>query len=155
MLKVLLCVLLFVLCVGCAFWLTRKYRKRKDFFYNLDLFNERLLNEVSYTRIPLPAFAEKYEFTGDFRKMLEDKKDDFQAEKYEFEYLAEDEKKFLCDYFRMVGGSDAASQKTYLSALRKEIEERRRASDEVYKRYFSLYLKLGVLAGLVLIILLV
>ena len=143
MLKVLLCVLLFVLCVGCAFWLTRKYRKRKDFFYNLDLFNERLLNEVSYTRIPLPAFAEKYEFTGDFRKMLEDKKDDFQAEKYEFEY------------FRMVGGGDAASQKTYLSALRKEIEDQRRASDEVYKRYFSLYLKLGVLAGLVLIILLV
>ena len=133
MLKVLLCVLLFVLCVGCAFWLTRKYRKRKDFFYNLALFNERLLNEVSYTRIPLPAFAEKYEF----------------------EYLTEDEKKFLGDYFRMVGGSDAASQKTYLSALRKEIEERRRASDEVYKRYFSLYLKLGVLAGLVLIILLV
>ena len=87
--------------------------------------------------------------------MLEDKKDDFQAEKYEFEYLTEDEKKFLGDYFRMVGGSDAASQKTYLSALRKEIEERRRASDEVYKRYFSLYLKLGVLAGLVLIILLV
>ena len=121
----------------------------------MDLFNERLVNEVSYTKIPLPAFAEKYEFTGDFKKMLTDKKDDFQAEKYDFEYLTEDEKKFLCDYFRMVGGSDAASQKTYLSALRKEIEERRRTSEDIYKKYFALYLKLGFLAGLVLVILIV
>ena len=155
MLKFLLCALMFSLCVGCAYWLTRRYKKRKDFFYNLDLFNERLVNEVSYTKIPLPAFAEKYEFTGDFKKMLTDKKDDFQAEKYDFEYLSEDEKKFLCDYFRMVGGSDAASQKTYLSALRKEIEERRRTSEDIYKKYFALYLKLGFLAGLVLVILIV
>ena len=153
MLKFFLCALLFLLCVGCAFWLTRKYRKRKEFFYNLDLFNERLVNEVSYTKVPLPAFAEKYEFSGDFKKMLEEKRTDFQAERYEYDYLAEDEKKFLGDYFRMVGGSDAASQKTYLSALRKEIGERRRVSEETYKKYFSLYLKLGVLAGLVLVIL--
>ena len=155
MLKILLCASLFSLCVGCAFWLTRKYRKRKDFFYNLDLFNERLVNEVSYTKIPLPAFAEKYEFTGDFKKMLEEKRTDFQADRYEFAYLPEDEKKFLGDYFRMVGGSDSASQKTYLSAQRKEIGERRRVSDEIYAKYFSLYLKLGVLAGLVLIILII
>ena len=89
--KILLCASLFSLCVGCAFWLTRKYRKRKDFFYNLDLFNERLVNEVSYTKIPLPAFAEKYEFTGDFKKMLEEKRTDFQADRYEFAYLTEDE----------------------------------------------------------------
>ena len=77
MLKILLCASLFSLCVGCAFWLTRKYRKRKDFFYNLDLFNERLVNEVSYTKIPLPAFAEKYEFTGDFKKNAGGKTDGF------------------------------------------------------------------------------
>ena len=153
MLKALLCALLFSLCVGCAFLLTRKYRKRKDFFYNLELFNDRLLNEVSYTRAPLPSLIEKYAFSGDFRRMLEEKKGNFQAEKYDFAFLTEDEKKFLGDYFRMAGGSDAASQKTYLSAQSKEIGERRRASGEIYKKYFSLYLKLGVLAGLVLIIL--
>ena len=87
--------------------------------------------------------------------MLEEKRTDFQADRYEFAYLTEDEKKFLGDYFRMVGGSDSASQKTYLSAQRKEIGERRRVSDEIYAKYFSLYLKLGVLAGLVLIIMII
>ena len=34
-------------------------------------------------------------------------------------------------------------------------KKRRRVSDEIYAKYFSLYLKLGVLAGLVLIILII
>lgn len=156
MLKFFLCAAVLALCVGCSFLLTRKYKQRRDFFYNLDLFNERLVNEVSYTKIPLPSFVEKYEFTGDFKRMLEEKRStDFQAETYEFAYLTDDEKKFLGDYFRMIGSSDAASQKTYLTALRKEIENRRSESENVYKKYFSLYIKLGVLAGLILVILIV
>ena len=55
----------------------------------------------------------------------------------------------------MIGRSDAASQKTYLSSLRTEIEERKRSSDETYKKYFALYIKLGFLAGLMLSILIV
>ena len=114
------------------------------------------MNEVSYTKIPLPAFLEKYEFSGDFKKMLEVKKgSDFETECYDYPYLKEDERKFLHDYFFMIGKSDAASQKTYLSAVRQEIGERRRASEDAYKRYFSLYLKLGFLAGLILVILIV
>ena len=37
--------------------------------------------------------------------------------------------------------------------IRQEIEEKRRQSEEGYKKYFSLYLKLGFLAGLMLSIL--
>lgn len=156
MLKLILCAGVLALCVCCSYLLTRKYKQRFDFFYNLNLFNERLVNEVSYTKIPLPAFLEKYEFSGDFKKMLEVKKgSDFETECYDYPYLKEDEQKFLHDYFFMIGKSDAASQKTYLSAVRQEIGERRRASEDAYKRYFSLYLKLGFLAGLILVILIV
>lgn len=120
------------------------------------MFNERLVNEVSYTKVPLPAFMEKYEFSGDFRKMLEERKAaDFSAQISSPAYLTADERKFLIDYFGMIGKSDAASQKTYLSSLRTEIEERKKNSDEAYKKYFALYIKLGFLAGLMLSILIV
>lgn len=156
MLKALLCACILALSVSAAFLLTRKYKQRKDFFYNLNLFNERLVNEVSYTKIPLPSFVEKYDFGGDFKKMLDEKKaKDFQFENYEISYLSEDEKKFMADYFRMIGNSDAASQRTYLSAVRSEVEDKRKACEETYKKYFSLYLKLGFLAGLILVILIV
>lgn len=55
----------------------------------------------------------------------------------------------------MIGRSDAASQKTYLSSLRGEIDESRKKSEETYKKHFTLYIKLGFLAGLMLSILIV
>lgn len=156
MLKALLCAAVLALCVLAAYLMTRRYRLRKDFYYNFDLFNQRFANEVSYTRTPLPAFVGKYAFGGDFAKMLEEKKrSGFGQGEYAFDYLTQDERKFLADYFLMIGRSDAASQRTYLAAVRGEIGEKKRAAEEAYRKYFSLYLKLGVLAGLVLVILIV
>ncbi len=158
MIKFLLCIIAVSLCVLLAWLLTRKYRLRMQFYYNLNLFNERLVNEVSYTKIPLPAFMEKYTFNGDFRRMLEVKRDarfDNGDEGCDMDYLSEDERKFLGDYFRMIGKSDAASQKTYLSAMREEIADKKQKSEELYRKYFSLYIKLGFLAGLILVVLIV
>ena len=154
MIKFLLCIIAVSLCVMLAWLLTRKYRLRMQFYYNLNLFNERLVNEVSYTKIPLPAFM----VNGDFKRMLEVKRDarfDNGDEGCDIEYLSEDERKFLGDYFRMIGKSDAASQKTYLSAMREEIAEKKQKSEELYRKYFSLYIKLGFLAGLILVVLIV
>ena len=55
----------------------------------------------------------------------------------------------------MIGRSDAASQRTFLSAARQEISEKKKSTEEAYKKYFALYLKLGFLAGLVLVVLIV
>ena len=156
MLKFLLCAAILVLCTACAFLFTRKYRMRKDFYYNFLLFNTRLANEVSYTRIPLPSFLEKYRFDGDFARMLEKKKkSDFAEGTDMFSYLNQDENKFLGDYFRMIGRSDAASQKAYLLSVRQELEDKKKKCEEQYSSYFSLFLKLGFLAGLILVILIV
>ena len=156
MMKLLLCVCAVALCTAFAFLLTRSHKRRREFFYAVCLFNERLVNEVSYTKVPLPAFLEKNRFGGDLGKVLSEQcakgeSADFSA----LPYLKEDEKQYLRDYFAMIGKSDAQSQRTYLLAARAGLEEKRRASEEAYKKYFSLYLKLGVLAGLILVILIV
>ena len=75
MLKAILCVCAFGLCIVVALLLTRRYRQRKEFFYSWNLFNERLINEVSYMRAPLAKFIERYSFGGDFQKMLHEKKE--------------------------------------------------------------------------------
>lgn len=156
MLKAILCVCAFGLCVVVALLLTRRYRQRKEFFYSLNLFNERLVNEVSYLRAPLSKFIGRYAFGGDFQKMLNEKtKGDFAQENYDYPYLSADERKFLGDYFRLIGKSDASSQRAYLCAVRVEIAERRHTAEEEYRKYLSLYCKLGVLAGLIAVILIV
>lgn len=142
--------MLVVLCGAFGLILTWKYKKRKIFFYNLDLFNARLINEVSYTKMPLSAFIEKYTFKGDFAQFLEEKKKSgFAYDACEYSYLTEDEQNFVRDYFLMVGRSDSASQKEYLMSSRAETERLRAESDAEYKRHFNLYVRLGFLFGLV------
>lgn len=156
MIKLLLCILLVLLSAAAGRALTRKYKLRKDFFYQFDLFNTRLINEVSYTKMPLAAFAEKYTFAGDFKKLLgsEEEAGYFSA-KCDLAYLTEDDKNFIRDYFAMVGRSDAHSQREYLSSIRSEAERLRAESDAEYKRRAGLYTRLGFLFGLIAAIALV
>lgn len=150
MIKLFLCIALVCLCTSFGWALTLRYKNRKAFFYSLDLFNARLINEVSYTKMPLAAFIDKYAFKGDFGKFLEGKKKSgFASGGCDFTYLTEDDKNFVRDYFVMVGRSDALSQKEYLSSVRAETERLRTESEKEYRRRFQLYVRLSFLLGLV------
>lgn len=156
MLKIFLCVALVALCSLAGFALTRKYKLRKTFLYDLHSFNARLIGEVSYTRIPLSAFFDKYEYGTDFTAVLaEIKANNFKSVRIEFAYLSEAEKRLAQDYFSMIGKSDAKSQGNYLGAVRAELEKEKTDSEAEYKKYFALYTKLGFLFGLIVAILLV
>ena len=155
MIKLFLSVLLLALCSAFGWILTRRYKQRKDFFYALDLFNARFINEVSYTKLPLAAFFDKYPFSGDFGKLLEEKKNSgFVSDTFDVPYLTQDEKNFVRDYFMMIGRSDSASQKDYLQSARTETERLRSESGAEYKRRCNLYVKLGFLFGLIIAVIL-
>ena len=149
MIKLLLCAALVALCSGVGYLLAGKYKQRKKFFYELDLFNARMINEVSYTKMPLSAVIEKYPFSGDFGKLLEEKKKNGSVTgDFEIAYLSGDEKNL------MVGRSDSGSQREYLNSARAETEKLRAESEKEYKRRFNLYVRLGFLFGLILAVLL-
>ena len=56
----------------CGYLLSKKYRRRKAFFTQFNEFNERFLNEMSYYRRPLTEFFSKYEYTKEFKFLLDD-----------------------------------------------------------------------------------
>lgn len=156
MLKIFLCILLVALCTCAGIAFTRKHKYRKIFMYDLYSFNERLIGEVNYTRIPLLAFFDKYEYGTDFSSVLSGlKQRNFKNIKINFGYLTADEKKMAQDYFSMIGKSDARSQSNYLNAVREELEKEKNGTEAEYKKHFALYTKLGFLFGLILAILLV
>lgn len=156
MLKIFLCVVLVVLCTAAGVALTQKYKQRKVFMHDLHCFNERLLGEVSYTRLPLSSFFDKYEYGKDFTSVLQEiKQNRFERVKIEFRYLADSQKQLVHDYFSMIGKSDARSQENYLNAVRGELEKEKTCTEAEYKKYFGLYTKLGFLFGLIIVILLI
>ena len=141
-------------CVFLGYLAGAKHRNRKKFFAQLVLFNERYLTELSYARKPLSTFLREYPYSGDFGKAV-NAFAEHRVTEPKLSYLTKEEKKMCADYFGMLGKGDAVSQKGYYSAQKGELEEKKAASEKEAKKRSELYLKLGLLAGLAFVILIV
>ena len=164
MVKFLLGIAIVAFTSYCGFILAKKYRKRKLFFMQLKEFNERFLSEVSYYRRPLGEFAAKYVYKGEFQNFLHnffaeiDELSQSKEREITFdgcEFLKEEDKNLIEDYFKMLGKGDSASQKTYFSAAKERIVKLYVEAENDYKKYGDLYVKLGFLCGLLILILII
>ena len=145
-----------------SFWgyvFAKKYRRRKNFFAQMNEFNERFLSEIAYYRRPVEEFAGRYEYKGDFEILLSSFLDSLGEEDAGplpvFSFLTADETGFVKDYFLMVGKGDSASQSAYFTSVKGTLGEYRKKSADECRRYGDLYLKLGFLFGLMILVLIV
>lgn len=162
MVKFLLGVTIVAFTTFCGYLLSKKYRKRKLFFHELQVFNERFLSEISYSRRPIKEFVVKHTFYGEFNELLADffttiqDGAPFSADGFsDYGFLKEEEKRFIEGYFRMLGRGDSASQNAYFSSVKTTLNNYKDATEIESKKYGDLYIKIGFLCGLLLLILIV
>ena len=153
-LKLLLacCVVLFSVALG--YFAAEKFRNRARFYTQLHAFNERYLNELGYARKPLSSLLDGYAGNGDFQKTLRILAAEHKIS-LKYSYLTDEEKKECANYLSMLGRSDAHTQREYFGGQRNALSEKKSACAKVAKEKGELYLKLGLLAGLAFIILIV
>ena len=142
----------------CGYVLAGKYRQKQLFFRQFYTFNERFLNEISYYRRPLHEFVRRYSYKDEFNELLraffnalEQKRLFFKdvLDKQEFDFLNQEEKAVVLDYFLMLGKGDSASQKNYFSSMREILTKLQREAENSCKKYADLYIKIGfLLAGI-------
>ena len=164
MVKFLLGIAIVAFTSYCGFIFAKKYRKRKLFFVQLKEFNERFLGEVSYYRRPLGEFISKYVYKGEFQVFLQNffaeidelsQSNEKEISFDECEFLKDEDKNFIQDYFKMLGKGDSVSQKTYFSAVKDGLAKLCADAEREYKKYGDLYVKLGFLCGLLILILII
>ena len=148
----------------CGYKFAGKYRRKKQFYKQFCVFNERFLEELSYARRPIGEILSKGVYTGEFQILLcafvsylqnNDKDFFLTLNEGPFSFLTEDEKMELCDYFLTLGKGDSKAQKGYFLSVKERIEKRRLDAEEKCKRYADLYVKLGFLCGLFILILII
>lgn len=152
----------------CGYVLAKKYRQRKNFFAQMNEFNERFLSEIAYYRRPVKEFAKKYAYKGEFDDLLcafvetlgagtKENSDGSSSEPPlpAYSFLSKDETAFVNDYFLMVGKGDSASQNAYFTSVKGTLGDYKKKSAEECKKYGDLYLKLGFLCGLTILILII
>ena len=162
--KVIIGICIICFTTFCGYALTKKYRQRKSFFWQLKELNERYLHEIAYYKRPLKEFLRAYPYVGEFALCLEDfwetlengaRERGEEREEIELDFLTADEKTFLRDYFSMLGRGDSLSQKNFFSAMQVTVANYKNKSEEEEKRYGDLYIKLGFLFGLAVLVLII
>lgn len=120
--------------------LSARKKERAKIFSEFYEFNENLLLNLKYEKIKLKELAKR--FPSVLRAL------DGQ------EVLSGDDGAFLRDYTQNIGKTDPKSQIDYLNGRREQLERLRNESAEEYKRYSSLYVKICLLAGILVAVLL-
>ena len=146
----------------CGYMLAGKYRKKKEFFVQFALFNERFIAELSYYKRPIKEFSSQYNYKGEFEILLQEFLNTLSSHDYlfnewtlssQFFFLNEDEKRILSEYFITLGRSDTQSQKNYFFTAKDRLNSMRDEAEKTCTRYADLYVKLGFLCGLFILIL--
>ena len=151
-LKFILSGLIVAFCVALGWFGSEKYRTRKYFFAQLNALNEAYLNELTYAKKPLDAFLEGRNCTGDFAKLIRSMRKHEQISFNNF-HLTKEETADCTDYFSMLGRGDSASQRGYFTAKSAYLNEKKALTEKEAKSRGELYIKLGLLAGLAFVIL--
>ncbi len=129
------------------------YRERAQFFTQLHALNERYLSELSYARRPLKSFLAEQRFEGAFAQtikgFLEGKG------KISCDFLQKEDAFLVNEYFSALGVGDARGQQAFFSSQKAVLLERKNACEKEGKARTHLYVKLGLLAGLAVVILVV
>jgi stage III sporulation protein AB len=161
LIKWVLCLTLLVFTSSVGYAFSSKYRKRKLFFSQFYDFNQKFLQELSYSKRPIKEFLQIYPFKGEFLLLLEEYRQKIGRDNFFNEYFSEntflsfEEEKWIIEYFEQLGKGDSESQKTTFLNRSKDLEIFKKRSEDEYKKYAELYVKLGVLVGLAIIIVII
>lgn len=121
-------------------FLSAKKKRRMQIFAELYEFNEQLLLNMKYSRLPMEKVAKNFKFMPEVLngKILLEGKDG----------------EIISDYVFNLGRSDALSQIDYLNERKTVLTKCRDESSNDYKKYSSLYIKIFFLLGVLMAILL-
>lgn len=152
--KILISLAVVAFCIFLGYFAAGKYRARKKFFNQWYRFHGLYLNELGYARRPMAAFLKELPLDGDFDKLVL-KYSEERTREVKIGYVTQDELTYLNGYFEMLGKGDAHSQSAFFTAQTGFLEGKKAESETQAKSRGELYFKLGLLAGLAVVILIV
>lgn len=163
--KWILMAIVFTCCVVVGYIFSIKYKKRMLFFSSLVMFAQKLDVEINYSRERLKILIEGIDEKGkknllgidkNFLAYLAGSEELSQEVLFKnISILKNDEKEVVYLFFKSLGRSDVIGQSKEIQSYIKRFEDSSTSAIAENKKYGSLCFKLGIVAGLLAIILLI
>ena len=149
--KLCLGVVLIFFCTIIGYFLAGKYIDRKKFYNDFLNFNQVLKREILFNKKTLVEIINAQNNSSEFYAILCDNvinKHFFIA----LNYLNLDDKKFFLSYTKNLGTSDIDTQIDFINITNEVLVDKFNQSIKQEKKYKTLYIKMGVLIGLMLMV---
>ena len=163
--RYVLIVFVFFLCCFLGYFFSIKYLKRKKFFTSIILLADKLSLEINFSRERLKVLLENFDSTN--RKNLlgiderviayVDRKCELTSEEIfkKADCLKQEEKDFILLFLKTLGRSDVENQTKEIQSFISRFDELKMQCDAEQKKYGALSVKLGIIAGLFCVILMI
>ncbi|MBR1890261.1 MAG: stage III sporulation protein AB [Clostridia bacterium] len=163
--KYVLIAVVFSICVFVGFVFSAKYTKRKKFFSSIIALADKLSLEINFSRERLKVLIENFDenskrdLLGIDKKFVDflDRKVDLSTSELfgKNDVIKNDEKELTLLFFKTLGRSDVENQTKEIQSFVKRFSEIKQTCDAEQKKYGSLSLKLGVVAGLLFAVIMI
>lgn len=162
MIKICLLILTATIFGYLGFGLSLYYTNRSKFFKNLELLFEKLNLDINFSRRRLIELIQAFEtqnkdikkLSCNFIRCLEyDLEIDNETLFKDIKILNDEEKNVICMFFKSLGKLDVYNQTKQLTNQKEEISKLHKVVEEEAKKYAPLYLKIGIILGLIVVLL--
>jgi stage III sporulation protein AB len=152
--KLFIGILLIVLSTIVGYLFSLKYSERRVFFEDFNCLVTSLKNEINFTQRPVidvinGCLNKNSDVLLVYNSFLIDKTDYTSNLKY----LSFNEKKFVFNFLSSIGVGDSSSQIKIVDVAVEQSNSFLRQAVDDEKKYKTLFLKLGILAGITLFVL--
>ncbi len=163
--KYILIAVVFCLCCFVGYVFSIKYMKRKKFFSALIALADKLSLEINFSRERLKVLIQNFDETNKKHLLgIDERFIDYLDKKCELtneaifkktDILKNDEKEFILLFLKTLGRSDVENQTKEIQSFVTRFNEIKTVCDQEQKKYGSLSLKLGVVAGLFWVVIMI
>lgn len=150
--------LVFLLCCAVGYFFSVKYMKRKKFYASLIALADKMSLEINFSRERLKVLLQNFDpntkknllgIDANFVRYL-DKACELTSEEIfpKASCLKNDEKETILLFLKTLGRSDVENQTKEIQTFISRFSEIKQKCDEEQKKYGTLAIKLGIVAGL-------
>lgn len=148
--NVLTGILLLISSIYFSYLLSDKFVKRKNFYADFFEFNNKITNEVFFNQETLSKIAKEFKAkTLEFSRIISNY-DHLNLKSVN--YLSDEEKDYIEKYINNLGMSDKNSQLNFLEQVRLYLDDKQKICTEELKKNKNLYIKMGILLGVILMV---
>ena len=161
--KIILIVILFATSLSIGYFFAAKYRKRQQFFQSMVMLCQKFDVEINYSKERvknvISNLDEKHKnklfgIDKNYISFLDQENSlDKDTLFKNISFLKEDEKDLIYMFFKSLGRSDLDSQSKEINNFLSRFETLSSAAEKDNKKYGSLSIKLGLIAGLFITVL--